>query len=725
MRLDHEFYRLPLRFDDQRLRREVEQFAEADWRKHPQGHKGNTAISFVGIGGDPTNDQVIGPMSPTPHLARCPYVRQIMATLGAPAGRTRLMRIEGHGEANRHCDTNYYWQQRTRVHVPIITTPGVRFECGDKAVYMGPGECWTFDTWRLHNVTNPADFSRVHLVIDTIGSDTFWELVERGEVMPPPPPEGQGGDTGGHGADTAAGSVAGPIPYANEPTFVPYNPDWQPEVVTERSNFPVVMTPWEQGKLIDMLLDDVSRASDWSADDAQRVRRTFQQLNRRWHGLWAQYGPDAAGAPAYQQALDRFDQAIAAMGDAHRLPNGMPLPEIVRQYLIRPALHLELATALPTTASPKAQGLQALGPTPQATTTPTTTPTLTPTTRPASASPSPTAAPRRTLTRRPLSSKAITPAPTARPRPIVSFASRRIVRPIIIVSAPRSGSSLLFETLARSPSVYTIGGESHAVFENLRVLNPAFRGFDSNRLTADDAGDELAQMLHDMFIRQMRDREGKIVPATNAPVRLLEKTPKNALRVPFLNRVFPDAFFVFLYRRPEPNLASIIEAWQSGRFVTYPQLPEWAGPPWSMLLIPGWRDLIGQPIAAVAAEQWRCANETMLNDLEALPTERWTAVAYEEFLDDPQLQATRLCRDVDIEWDQELGRDLPLSRHTLTPPDPNKWRKHAGEIEPLLASLEPVAARARAVVERCIERSAERSEAQAALVAAQLGSEQM
>ena len=38
----------------------------------------------------------------------------------------------------------------------------------------------------------------------------------------------------------------------------------------------------------------------------------------------------------------------------------------------------------------------------------------------------------------------------------------------------------------------------------------------------------------------------------------------------------------------------MLGAWESGRFVTYPKLPGWEGPPWSMLLTPGWRELEGQ-----------------------------------------------------------------------------------------------------------------------------------
>jgi hypothetical protein len=52
----------------------------------------------------------------------------------------------------------------------------------------------------------------------------------------------------------------------------------------------------------------------------------------------------------------------------------------------------------------------------------------------------------------------------------------RFDRPVFIVSTPRSGSTLLFETLAQAPSLFTVGDESHGLIERIRALSPAGRG---------------------------------------------------------------------------------------------------------------------------------------------------------------------------------------------------------------------------------------------------------
>lgn len=46
------------------------------------------------------------------------------------------------------------------------------------------------------------------------------------------------------------------------------------------------------------------------------------------------------------------------------------------------------------------------------------------------------------------------------------------------------------------------------------------------------------------------------------------------------------------------------EAWRSNLFGTYITLPGWHLPHWSLLLIPGWRDLINKPLAEIVATQW-------------------------------------------------------------------------------------------------------------------------
>jgi hypothetical protein len=274
---------------------------------------------------------------------------------------------------------------------------------------------------------------------------------------------------------------------------------------------------------------------------------------------------------------------------------------------------------------------------------------------------------------------------------------RPILRPVIIVSTPRAGSTMLFDALAQAPGVFTVGGESHAVIEGIPRLCAARQGFASNRLTARDATEEVTDALVRRFWAALRDRDG--VRAAG-PVRMLEKTPRNALRVPFLNAVFPDAFFLYLHRDPLATLSSMLDGWRSGRIVTYPELPGWSGPPWSMLLVPGWRRLEGRPLAEIVATQWATATRILLDDLDALPPHRWGVTSYERLVTDPRGEIGRICALTGLEWDRPLPGRLPVSASAHTPPDPAKVERNRHELAAVAPLVREVAERAEAVRRR-------------------------
>jgi LPS sulfotransferase NodH len=272
-----------------------------------------------------------------------------------------------------------------------------------------------------------------------------------------------------------------------------------------------------------------------------------------------------------------------------------------------------------------------------------------------------------------------------------------IDRPIVVVSTPRSGSTLLYETLEQAPDLFTTGQESHFLIEDMPGLSPPQRGWSSNRLEASDATPDRIEAVSREFHRQCRDRDGR---RAEGAIRLLEKTPKNALRVPFFDAMWPDSTFVYLYRDVRETLASMMEAWASGAFRTYPELPGWTGYPWSLLLVPGWRDLIGRTIPEIVATQWATTTEIMIADLLAIPAERVRALQYEEFKAAPQPIVRSLAKSLDLGWDRDVGSALPLSKTTISPPRVDKWRRLEPQIEAVFPIVEAANAKARAFLEQ-------------------------
>lgn len=413
------------------------------------------------------------------------------------------------------------------------------------------------------------------------------------------------------------------------PREVAFDPAHKPRLFFESYKGDPILPPGDVTHEMLQLLTEVAAHKGNDAAAVARLQALFMDFCRDWRCIWASTGPTAEGKPMFAGLIEQFRQALKQVPDDVRIAsNGYPVKRI-------------LAGTLKTLS-------------------------------------------------RPLS------APTPTPTPAAAPAAIRFERPIFIVAAPRSGSTLLYEMLAENGTLWTVGGESHGLIEGIPELKPAARDYASNRLTDADATPAIADRLHGNFLAKLRDADGRPAaeagPEGGGAVRFLEKTPKNALRIPFLKALYPDAGFIFLHRAPEANISSIMEAWRSGRFVTYRTLPGWTGLPWSLLLIPGWRDLIGAPLERIALDQWRTTNETVMGDLAALPDEDWCSVGYEELTGAPEQTCRRLCAFMGVPFDERMQRvtagPLRPSRYTLTAPAPEKWRKNEAEILSVIAGAE-------------------------------------
>lgn len=265
-------------------------------------------------------------------------------------------------------------------------------------------------------------------------------------------------------------------------------------------------------------------------------------------------------------------------------------------------------------------------------------------------------------------------------------------RPVFIVSSPRSGSARLFDALAGAPEVFTVGKQAHRLIEGIPTLDVRQRGFDSNRLDAGDATAPVVGELRRVLREHARDRDG--AAPGSGPFRLLDKTPKNALRIPFLAEAFPEAHFLYYHRDPREVLAQMLLAWHSGQYRTYMGLPGWPHRYWALLLTPGWRGLADRSIVEIVVAQWKVALQILLDDLEALPAHRWRVVRHADLVDNPSGEIARLCLALDYRWDRPLDGGLARQPDPASADDAAVIRGYAAELQRLWPGVQPLAERA-------------------------------
>jgi LPS sulfotransferase NodH len=422
----------------------------------------------------------------------------------------------------------------------------------------------------------------------------------------------------------------GASPDATSDRTIPWQPGVEARLATEQTVPRPVMAPPEVELLVTDFIGELV-AAPGMPEAAQQIGRYVGLLNGfcfDWRQLYLLHGENPAAESQYQSVLQSLRAATQPI--AHGLvmaTNHSPAQAVLESRLLQHVLRFDDVAATARPSQPAVNARHAVG-----------------------------------------------PAATAlQPR-----------RPVFIVAAPRSGSTLLFETLAVSPQFCTVGGEAHWLVEQLPQLRPGAPGVESNRLLAAHVTPEVRQrILATLWPRMVDASRRALDPREAASLRWLEKTPKNSLRIPFLERLFPDAAFVYLWRDPHENIASIIEAWRAGGWVTYPELEGWDGP-WSMIVPPGYPSMRGRPLEDVATFQWERTNATILDDLAARPRDRWTAVSYAELLRDPAMVVRGICEFAGVEYDAALAArvagPLPASRHTHTEPAPDKWRRHEAAI---------------------------------------------
>ncbi len=305
-------------------------------------------------------------------------------------------------------------------------------------------------------------------------------------------------------------------------------------------------------------------------------------------------------------------------------------------------------------------------------------------------------------------------------------------RPVIILGPPRSGTTLLFSSLAMHPDLWHLPGESNHLLEG--PFHPSNLDRSSNRLTEQDLDEQTRAWLIEEFHRRCLnlrrvpvDAEvvlgvntvlGRAVRKAAMPllraisargkperVRLLEKSPRNTMRIPFLEALFPDALYLLNFRGPTRTLDSLVAGWHAEdrlgpirrdryAFPGYPDPRElgirgYDGDRWKFELVPGWEDLEDASLGEVCALQYYQCCRYLLDDIEAVETERVHRLRHEDLVQRPQATLAPVLEWAGLEKDASV-LSFPSKAPRLNSPDrdvPRSQLRYPEEVERGLAFL--------------------------------------
>jgi hypothetical protein len=235
-----------------------------------------------------------------------------------------------------------------------------------------------------------------------------------------------------------------------------------------------------------------------------------------------------------------------------------------------------------------------------------------------------------------------------------------IQRPIFVIGAARSGTTFLGDCMGHLPEV-SYHHEPPATKVAGRYVYERLWSYRRSRW--------FFRSVYSWLLRVEFDGD----------LRLCDKTPTNALLIPFLDRAFPDGQFIHIVRDGRDAAASLLrKPWlradtattgkrEPGGYLHGPWAPWWVEPERR-----GEFESTGDVHRMIWA--WRRYTEAGIRDGRALPADRYLEIRYEELVRDPEPVGARILDFLGVHRPASRSAFLTALRR-VTDTSMGNWRR--------------------------------------------------
>jgi hypothetical protein len=273
----------------------------------------------------------------------------------------------------------------------------------------------------------------------------------------------------------------------------------------------------------------------------------------------------------------------------------------------------------------------------------------------------------------------------------------------MIIGAPRSGTSILGRVLDLHPVISTW-------VEPYYIWDHYFRDAQDDEVAAEQATDDVRIWIRKAFTRYLKVRKVE---------KVVDKSPRNCLKLPFIKKIFPEARYIFILRDGRDTILSILSQWEGKREIFaknrksgqwqnrmyifrkwFSRRPTWKfslqsilfelGPPanwpkkkflndirWEGRFgwgprFKGWQEVIDRvtPLEFSACQWVHCARG-ILDNISLIPEHRRYILKYENFIRDPEASIKNLFLFLKIDLPEGYMDALPQ----IWADNSNKWRE--------------------------------------------------
>ena len=255
--------------------------------------------------------------------------------------------------------------------------------------------------------------------------------------------------------------------------------------------------------------------------------------------------------------------------------------------------------------------------------------------------------------------------------------------PIFLFGNTRSGTTIVQKVMSTHPDI--VGW-----YEPNALWLYADPGRIHDEFEESDATTKVKRYIRQRFLKYQKQ---------HGNCAILEKTPQNILRIPYVRAIFPEATFLFIVRNPFSFISSVELKWQrpvtgSGivrRLKDMPlsQLHHWVRRyiiqqinkrvlrrKYLSIWGPRYRgiqdDLKRHDQLTVIARQWSVCSMKAEKDLESFGNGQVFRLKYEDFVDDPISDLERICAHCRLEMSSDM---VSAAREMVKSDRKIKWQR--------------------------------------------------
>ncbi|MCW8877225.1 MAG: sulfotransferase [Kangiellaceae bacterium] len=305
-------------------------------------------------------------------------------------------------------------------------------------------------------------------------------------------------------------------------------------------------------------------------------------------------------------------------------------------------------------------------------------------------------------------------------------------KPIFIIGAPRSGTSLFQKIIRSHPDVWSLPSESDMIWDTF--CHPSLNDWKSEVALAEDVTEQAKEKIKSMFDEylmpasfwQKVDNTGfiwgfkrsrkirkllrpiykQLFPIFKRAItrhqkqkRILDKTASNCFRLSYINEIFPDAKIIYPIRDGRNSINSLINGWKNPtRFFTYDvpmelDIKGYEHQGWKFMLPPNWQNYVTSKLEDVCAFQWlSCHSALQLEINKPKYKDRIKIMKLEDLTNSPEEYIVKILEFLELDvqsYPLSAMKNLPVinSPDNITLED--KWKKQNRQlVERILPQIE-------------------------------------